>query len=283
MKGTHSERDPQDVWEDAVNTNSIREKVQDRLDALTRRWWFYPLLLLLFFIRPYASEGYEPRESLDVILQALSHPLIFGYSVLMPIAKAIPVVVIAGVLVLGNRMRRVFSGYVAVLYTALAFYQHAALTDSYGLVVVSGNLALILPVALLWAWETLTESNDFEPRQRPPWRWWVAPLAVLALLAPIDASTMSPDFSPLRLLTNESGLTYCMMTPAIIAVMTLYHPTVNLAVLRASSFVGIIFGVVNTVVWFVVMPSGWWMGVLHIPLLVISIYAFALGLRASKP
>jgi hypothetical protein len=44
-----------------------------------------------------------------------------------------------------------------------------------------------------------------------------------------------------------------------------------------------LLGAVNMLVWFVVLPSGWWMGVLHIPLLVISIYAFVLGLRASKP
>jgi len=94
---------------------------------------------------------------------------------------------------------------------------------------------------------------------------------------------MSPDFSPARLLTNESGLTYCMMTPVILAVMTLYHPTVNPAVLRVTSFVGMLFGAVNMLVWFVVMPSAWWMGVLHIPLLMISIYAFVLGFRTSKP
>jgi hypothetical protein len=94
---------------------------------------------------------------------------------------------------------------------------------------------------------------------------------------------MSPDFSPLRMLTNESGLTYCMMTPVILAVLTLYHPTVNLAALRVTSFVGMIFGVVNILVWFVLMPSAWWMGVLHSPLLVISIHAFVLGFRASKP
>jgi hypothetical protein len=43
------------------------------------------------------------------------------------------------------------------------------------------------------------------------------------------------------------------------------------------SFVGVYFGIINVVIWFVVYPSGWWMGVLHIPLLTISIYAFVLG------
>jgi hypothetical protein len=258
--------------------NAIREKVQEKLDALTRKWWLYPLLLLLFFIRPYASGGYDATQSPDVVLQALSHPLIYRFSALMPIAKAIPVFLIGGLLALGNRVRPMFNGYVGILYTALAFFQHVALTDKYGLVIISGNLALILPVALLWIWEAFIERNDFQPHRRPLWRWWVAPLVILSLLAPVDTNTMSPDFRPLRLLTNEAGLTYCMITPVILAVMTLHYPTVNLPVLRVSSFVGMIFGVVNMLVWFFVMPSGWWMGVLHIPLLAISIYAFVLSL-----
>ena len=259
-----------------MSAGFARERVQEKLDAVTRKWWLYLLLLLLLFIRQYASKGYDPRESADLTLQVLSKPLIYTFPALMPIAKAVPAVLIAGVMVLGNRMRRAFNGYVALLYVTLACFQNTALTDTYGLVVISGNLGLFLVVGLLWMWEVVAARNDFAPRKQPLWKWWVVPLAVLAFLAPVDA-TMSPDFSPVRLLTNESGLTYCMMTPVILALVTLYHPTVNLAVLRVSSFAGMILGVVNMLVWFVVLPSGWWMGVLHIPLLVIAVYAFVLA------
>jgi len=265
-----------------MNTNSVQERAQEKLDAVTRKWWLYLLLLLPFFIPPYASRSYDPRETMGLTQQALSHPLIYTIPTLMPIAKAIPVVLIAGVMAWGNRVRRAFNGYVALLYVALACFQNTARTDTYGLVIILSNLALFLVVALLWGWEVIAERNDFEPRQQPLWKWWVAPLALLAFLAPIDTNTMSPDFSPMRLLTNESGLTYCMMTPVILAVLTLYHPTVNLAVLRISSFVGMIIGVMNMLMWFVVIPSGWWMGVLHIPLLTISVYAFVLARRPCR-
>jgi hypothetical protein len=235
------------------------------------------LLLLLFLIPPYASRSYDPRETTDLVLEALSQPLIYTFPALMPIAKAIPAILIIGVAALGNRVRRIFNAYVALLYVALACFQNTALTDAYGLVIIRSNLALFLIVALFWMWEVIAERNDFEPRQQPLWKWWVAPLALLAFLAPIDASTMSPDFSLMHLLTNESGLTYCMMTPVILAVMTLYHPAVNLAVLRVSSFVGMMLGAMNMMIWFVMRPSGWWMGVLHITLLAISIYAFVLA------
>jgi hypothetical protein len=78
-------------------------------------------------------------------------------------------------------------------------------------------------------------------------------------------------------MTNEAGLTYCMMTPVVLAVLTLFHPSINPAVLRVSSFAGMLLGAVNMIVWFGVESWGWWMGVMHIPLVVISVYAFVLA------
>lgn len=254
-----------------------KQIIQDRLDAVTKKWWLYPLLLLLFFIPTYASRSYDPRQSTDLIGQVLSAPLIYTFHILMPLAKIVIMVLIVGVLVFGNKMRRAFNVYVAALYLALALFQTTAITDTYGLVVISGNMALILVVALAWTWEGVAERNDFRVRKRSLWRWWVVPLAVVSYLAPVDASAMSPDFYPLHLLTNEAGLTFCMMTPVVLAVLILFHPTVNPAVLRISSFAGALLGVVNMIVWFAVESWAWWMGVLHIPLVVISLYAFSLA------
>ena len=258
------------------------QKIQRRMDAVTKRWWLYVLLGVLFFLRPHAALDYAPGDSMDVIMQALKDPLIFSIPILMPIAKAIPILLIIGVVWLGNKTRKVFSGYVALFYLVAACFQQSGITEDFGLVVVTSNLVLILVVALLWGWEVISGQNNFEPRQTPWWKWWVAPFAVFAFLSPVDSTTLAPDLNPLRLLTNEAGLTYCMMTPFVLAVMTLFHPTVNNAVLRISSFVGILFGLVNMLVWFILMPIGWWMGVLHIPLLMISVYAFVLALRGSK-
>jgi hypothetical protein len=233
-----------------------------------------PFALLLFFTPTYAARSYDPRQSVDLIGQVLSAPLIYAFPILMPIAKIITVVLITGVFTYGNRIRRAFNIYVAVLYLTIALFQTTAVTETYGLVVISGNMVLVLIVAITWAWEVVAERNDFETRKRPLWKWWVAPLAIVSLLAPVDASTMSPDFNPVRLLTNEAGLTFCMMTPVVLAVLTMFFPAVNLVVFRVLSFVGMIFGAVNLVMWFFVAPWGWWMGVMHIPLVVTSFYAF---------
>ena len=258
-------------------TETHKQAIQLKLEAITRKWWLYLLLLLLFFIPTYASRNYDPRQSVDLINQVLSAPLIFAVPVLMPISKIMTVVVILGLMIYGNRSRQIFNLYVTVMYLAIAIFQTTAITETYGLVVLSGNLALVLIVALVWAWEAVVKRNDFEIRKHPLWRWWVAPLAIMAFLSPVDTSTMTPDFSPARLLTNEAGLTFCMLTPVVLAVLTLFFPTVNPVVLRILSFVGILMGGVNMIVWFGMETWGWWMGVLHLPLVVLSTYAFVLA------
>jgi hypothetical protein len=258
-------------------THSRQESIQGLLERWTRKWWLYLLLFLLFFIPSFAERGIDPQDSIDLIGQVLSNPLIYAYPLLMPIAKAIPVVLIGGLLVFGNRMRRAFNLYVALLYLALAIFQTTAVTEQYGWAVITGNLALVLVVAFAWMWEVVVEKNDLSPRRRRWWQWWVVPVAAVALLAPVDASTMTADFDPLRMLSNEAGLTCCMMTPVILAVLTLFYPTVNAVALRMSSFMGLLLGAVNMIVWFVVEPWGWWMGIMHIPLLVMSTYGFVLG------
>lgn len=257
--------------------SSKPQSVQGKMDSLTKKWWVYLVLLLFFFIPSRASRDFDPRESMDLIGQVLSKPLIHAFPVLMPLAKAIPVVLIGGLMAFGNRMRRPFNVYMALLYIALAIFQTTAITDRYGLAVITGNLALLLVVGLVWAWEVIAERNDFTARKRRLWKWWVAPMAAAAWLAPVNASGMRPDFSLVRLLSNEAGLTVCMMTPVVLAVLTLFHPTVNLPVIRVTSFAGMLLGVVNLIVWFVAQPWGWWMGVLHIPLLSLSVYGFVLG------
>jgi hypothetical protein len=256
---------------------STKSRIQEALDKLTTKWWLYILFLLLFFLPSYAEKSYDPRQSVNLISQVLSAPLINTFPVLMPLAKVIPAVLIVGLWVFGNKLRRAFNIYVALLYLALALLQTSAFTDTYGLVVITGNLALILIVSLFWGWEAVAEKNNFSVINHPLWKWWVAPLAVVSFLAPVDTSTMTPNFNLVSLLTNEAGLTYCMMTPVVLAVLVLYHPEANPAVLRISSFVGILFGAVNMVVWFVVESWGWWMGVLHLPLVIISVYGFVLA------
>ena len=262
-----------------MGKNSLSQTSFTIFRTLTQKWWFFIILLLLFFLPSYATEPFDPRQSPMVIQQVLKDPLIFRYPFLMPISKAITALLVVAIFTLGNRARRVFNIYMTLIYIGLALFQTSAFTEDYGFVILSGNLVLVFVLALGWGVETLVEHNDFTRRRIPLWKWWVAPLALLAYLAPIASDTLAPDFNLLGMLSNPACLTYCMLTPIVIAIMTLFHPTVNRPLLRLMGFVGVIFGLVNVITWFVISPAGWWMGILHLPLLLISIYGFILSLE----
>ena len=85
-------------------------------------------------------------------------------------------------------------------------------------------------------------------------------------------------FSLKDLIMNESGLTYCMVTPIILSILLLYYPRINGITLRITSFVGLLFGILNMITWFILNTNFWWMGILHLPLLIIS----CVGLVLSK-
>ena len=73
-----------------------------------------------------------------------------------------------------------------------------------------------------------------------------------------------------------------MMTPVYLAILTLYYPKVNLLTLRITSLVGLIIGFYNMQVNFVFVPELlWWSGVLHLPLVALSIYGLVLSLKKT--
>lgn len=91
---------------------------------------------------------------------------------------------------------------------------------------------------------------------------------------------MMPDFNPLYFFTNMAGLAFCLMTPVYLGILTLYHPRVNLATLRVTGLVGSIIGFYNILTNFIMFPELlWWNGVLHIPLITISIYGLVLSFK----
>ena len=252
-------------------------RIQEKLDWVTHKWWFFLLFLILFFVPSYGSKGLDPREAPQFAITVVSNALIYSYPSLFPVFKVVPILLILSIVFLGNKMTRVFNIYVATISVLFALFQTMAFTEEYGFAVLTGNLASYSVVAVFWIWEVVAKQNDFTPQKRPPWKYWVVPLAFLAFWYPVDLDTLMPDFAPIYILTSQSGLTYCMMTAVYLAILTLYYPKVNRSTLRATSFAGIITGVLNVMQFFLRTRYSWWMGVLHLPLLTISVYAFVLS------
>ena len=258
---------------------------QGKLEWITRRWWFFGLFVLMqFTIPPYASKGYNfPEEWGDVIKHALSSPIVYSYSELYPVFKIIPIVLIVSIVIFRNKVVRLFAVYVSFSYMLFAFGQSIGLTEKYGVAICTLNLIMFPIVAAFWAWEAYVVKNDFTPTKLPIWRYWVVPLALLAFWYPLDLRTARPDFNPVYAFTNIAGAAFCMMTPVYVALLTLYWPKVNIAALRVTSLVGFIIGLYNMNLNFIMRPSTlWWNGVLHIPLLVISLYGLILSLKCPQ-
>jgi len=258
------------------------EKIQRKLELITREWWFFLIFLFIQFIPTYTSKGYEWAETGKVVGEILSHAIVFSCTALYPIFKVIPIILIISIIFLGKRVTRLFNFYVAISYILFAFLQNIAVTEKYGLGIVTLNIVMCLIVAAFWIWETVVQKNDFTPQKQPIWKWWAVPFGFLAFWYPANPDTLMPDFNPVYLLTNASGLAFCMMTPVYLAILSLYHPRVNIPTLRVTALVGTIIGFYNMWVNFFINASAlWWNGVLHIPLLTISVYGLILSLKKS--
>jgi len=256
-----------------------RIKIQNSLESVTKKWWFLLLVLVLFFLPSYSSQAYDPEEIPLLIIEVMSNAFIYSYTSLFPVFKIIPILLILGIILFGDRITRIFDIYVAIIITLFATLQNMALTENYGFAIVTGNFVVYLLVALLWVWEAIVKQNDFSPQKRPLWKYWVVPVALMAFWFPVNTASVPPEFDPRYFLLNEAGLTGCMMIPVYLAVLTLFFPKVNVPTMRLTAFAGLITGTLNVIQWFLFYPQAWLMGVLHLPLLVISIYAFVLSLR----
>jgi hypothetical protein len=254
---------------------------QSRLERITRRWWFFLLFVLIQFFPPYASKGYKIEDWGEVIQHALGNAIVYRHSEIYPVFQIIAILFVVGILILRNKLARVFGIYVAISYMLFAIGQSIAFTDKYGLSICTINFVMFLIVAGFWAWEAAVLKNDYTFRKLPIWRYWVVPLAVLAFWYP--ASKGRPDFNPVLLFTSGSGLAFCLMTPVYVALLSLYWPRVNTPAMRVTSLVGLIIGLYNMYANFGINPGrGWWNGVLHIPLLVISLYGLILSLKRPQ-
>jgi len=256
-------------------------RIQASLERITRRWWFFLAVLLVQFIPPYTAQRYDPIETGTVIQMILSQAIVFSWESWYPLFKILPIALVVGLILHGEKSSRIFSIYAGLTYVLFAFLQSIAVTEEYGWGVVSSNLLMFLLVALFWFWEAAAGENDFSrPGKRSSWNYWALLLAFLAFWGPINMKTMEPDFNPVNILTSGAGLAFCMMTPVYLTVLLFFYPRVNIPLMRVTSLAGLIIGLYNALFNFILLPELlWWNGALHLPLLFISLYALILAYR----
>jgi len=228
------------------------------------------VLLICSFLPVFAASPFSQQDSSLVIKEVLMKTSV-AYLWLSPIVHIITVALLVALYLYGSKTGRVADGFFAILFLFIAFSNHIAVTDSYGLAVVTGNLVPVLIVGLFWVWEVYKPKNKYVFERLPAWRYWVLPLAFLAFWSPINAQ-LNPDFNPVLLLSSSFGVMYCPTTPVIIALLTLIYPRVNTYVLRTTSFVGLTIGLFNAMSYFTMPGYTLWNLILHTPLILISLY-----------
>lgn len=204
-----------------------------------------------------------------------------AYLWLSPTIHVITVVLLVALRRYGSRVGRVADAFFGILFLFFAFGNHIAVTEDYGLVVLTGNLVPILIVGLFWMWEVYKPLNEYVFQRLPAWRYWVLPFVFLAFWSPINAE-LNPDFNPLLLLTSSFGVMYCPTTPLIVAVLTLIYPRVNIFLLRIISFIGLLIGLFNALSFFIMPGYTLWNLILLIPLILISAYGLLIPILVKK-
>ena len=82
------------------------------------------------------------------------------------------------------------------------------------------------------------------------------------------------------MLTSNSAISFCSITPVYIALLLLFYPRINLVVLRVTSYIGLIIAIYNVVLkFFLGNTTTYWSGILHLPLLILSVVGIILSLR----
>jgi hypothetical protein len=124
----------------------------------------------------------------------------------------------------------------------------------------------------LWIKEAIRGKSTIPLQNLTIGNIWPLLLALFAFWFPVHPSTLLPDFNPVYLFTSGAGLSFCLSTPLFLSVLMLIFPDVNRVLLASTAFIGLYMGVSNLVLEWVIIPQYWWIGVLHVPLVIVSGY-----------
>ncbi len=254
---------------------------------ITQRKWFYPVVYLALFIISmlplYAEKPYLPQNTQDVILSLLmvaSAP----YAAFAPLFHIATLLLIALIAWRPGAMGRLVAGYIGLNYLVLTVVQAMGQTEKYGFVVHTGGLVAYLILAISWLVVAAKKDLAASFKRLAIPEYGLLLLAILAFWAPYTVvnSAVQPSFAPLLLLTSpDYGLTFCFTTPVFLLGLILFYPSVNPFAYRLTAFNGLLYGLFNMTHWF--NPDTRWMGFLHLPLLILSIYALVLPRFSRAP
>ncbi len=245
---------------------------QTEKKPLVNRVWFR----IFLFFPLYTQKSYDYAKTTNVISAVLTHPLVTRVAWTLPLAKLLllAAALLPFLVQNGRDVAKPLLVYYALILLIVGIFQNMSPTDEYGFVWITGNTAVILAVMLFCLLDLIGERTRIRHENLDRSRLWVVVPMALAFLMPYainEAGHIQPSFTT-QILGNEAGVTYCMITPVILGVLLIFSKEVHRPTLSIIAFVGLLFGLLNMSIWFGFQPENWWMGVLHLPLLVLSIF-----------
>lgn len=253
---------------------------------LTERKWFYPLvylaLVIIAFLPLYTERPYDPRDTSAVIFEILQRATL-PYTAWGWVFHGLTLAVVGLAIWKPPLGGRAIAGYFGLNYLVIAATQTRAQTPTYGYAVHTGALVAEVLLGLLWLWVAWKGRLVVSFRDAPRWRWLLLPFALLVFWSPLrfEGTRVLPDFNPLLLLTSpDYGLAYCFLTPVFLFLLVLAWPQVDRFAFRVTAFNGLLYGLFNLNHWAV--PERMWLGVMHLPLLVVPMVALVMGHRAYR-
>lgn len=235
---------------------------------------------MAFMIPPVVERGFDPSGTSAVVQAVLKHPIVDDLPWLLIAAKYALLGVTVACLLRPSLLGRLGWGYYAAALVVISVGQNVANTDRYGLAWLAGDTLIELVVAGFVVIDVRQRLTRVEPHHLHRGRRWLLIPMALAWWFPygMQGDVVRPALT-WGALVNESGLTFCMVTPVVLGLMLLYADGVHAPTLAVASWAGLLFGIVNVLTWFALVPDSWWMGVLHLPLLLISGYGSWLSRR----
>lgn len=252
-----------------------------RFDSFLTSWKFFVLLVVLqFLVLPVATRNFQPEASAQIIFATLGRAWINELYPYSAVFQLVALVMIGALLCFRKKVARWFTGYVGCCYLVYAVIQNVAVTDKYGVSIVTINVLMMTLVAFVWLRDCWKGENEYTFINLSWKTAWLIPVALFCLWFPVDLRMAQPDFNPIHLFTGISAMAFCPMTPVFLAILTFSRPNTNRTTYRVTAMVGLIIGCYNMGQFAV--PNGFFLGIYHLPLLLVSLYALLSSKRIKK-
>ena len=138
--------------------------------------WVNPLLYLILivsaFLPMFTAIPSLPWERPLVVLEVILSSAAL-YTIPLRILLHVVTLLLLGLLIYyGQRVGRIVAAYFGVLMLFFAFTQNIAVTPTYGLAILTGNLVIIAIAGIFWLWEVYHPRNTYTLQKLSIWRYW---------------------------------------------------------------------------------------------------------------